>query len=77
MATETITETHNELTLPVTAYRMTMDGTDPKFGDWRDDLLRDGYAVVKGAIPRERALNYADRMYALIESLYVSIYSFS
>ena len=32
------------------------------FGDWRDDLLRDGYVVVKGAVPRERADKYADDM---------------
>ncbi|KAF6840950.1 phytanoyl dioxygenase [Colletotrichum plurivorum] len=27
------------------------------YGDFRDDLLRDGFVVVKGAIPRERADN--------------------
>lgn len=31
------------------------------FADWRDDLARDGYAVVRGAVPRERALEYRDR----------------
>lgn len=51
--------------------RLKCDGTDPKFGDWRDDLLRDGYAVVKGAVPQERALSYANRMLGLLESLYV------
>lgn len=50
---------------------MKMDGTDPKFGDWRDDLARDGYAVIKGAIPQERALQYADKMYSWLEGLYV------
>lgn len=25
------------------------------YGDWRDEIVRDGYVVVKGAIPRERA----------------------
>jgi hypothetical protein len=48
---------------------MKMDGTDPVYGDFRDDLARDGYAVVKGAIPIDRAMNYADRMYSLLESL--------
>ncbi|ERS97048.1 hypothetical protein HMPREF1624_06377 [Sporothrix schenckii ATCC 58251] len=67
MATETITATTDDAASrhPV---RMRMDGTDATYGDWRDDLLRDGYAVVKGAIPRERALAYADKMYSLIES---------
>lgn len=45
-----------------------VDGTDPTFGDWRDDLVRDGYAVIKGAVPRENALKYADKMLGLVES---------
>lgn len=49
-------------------YRMQVDGTDPKFGDWRDDLIRDGYAVVKSAVPVSHAVRYADKMYALLES---------
>ena len=48
---------------------MRVDGTDAKFGDWRDDLARDGYAVIKGAIPRERADKYADQMYSWLEGL--------
>ncbi|KAJ1324214.1 phytanoyl-CoA hydroxylase [Microdochium nivale] len=41
---------------------------DQSFGDWRDDLLRDGYAVVKGAVPRERADQYADQMHSWLEN---------
>lgn len=51
-----------------TSHRMVIDGTDPVTNDWRDDLVRDGYAVVKGAIPRAEALAHADQMYALLES---------
>ncbi|CAG8070561.1 unnamed protein product [Penicillium olsonii] len=47
--------------------RMRVDGTDTKFGDFRDDLTRDGYAVVKGAIAKEKALKYADEMYSWLE----------
>lgn len=50
-----------------------MDGTDPKFGDWRDDLARDGYAVIKGAIPQDKALQYADKMFSWLEGLYVIV----
>lgn len=58
------------VTLKAVEYeRMRVDGTDPKFGDWRDDLARDGYAVIKGAIPRERADKYADQMYSWLEGL--------
>lgn len=39
------------------------------FGDFRDDLLRDGYVVVKGAIPRERADNYSEEMMYYLENL--------
>ncbi|KAH8901715.1 hypothetical protein GQ53DRAFT_851727 [Thozetella sp. PMI_491] len=48
--------------------QLKLDGTDGQFGDWRDDLIRDGYAIVKGAVPEENALKYADRMLALLES---------
>ena len=49
--------------------RLKVDGTDAVYGDWRDDLARDGYAVIKGAIPQERALGYADQMYSWLEGL--------
>ena len=73
MATETSTE--RQIMPVVTAVAqaipgpLKIDGTDPKYGDWRDDLVRDGYAVIKGAVPSERAAIYADRMLALLESL--------
>lgn len=74
MATTTITTTtisHAAPTSkPQSERRLQIDGTsDPSYGDWRDDLIRDGYAIIKGAIPRERALSYADRMLSLVESL--------
>ncbi|KAE8328074.1 hypothetical protein BDV39DRAFT_204475 [Aspergillus sergii] len=41
---------------------------DVTYGDWRDDLVRDGYAIVKGAVPRERAENYADDFMSYLEN---------
>lgn len=38
-------------------------------GDFRDDLIRDGYVVVKGAIPRERADKYGEEMMSYLENL--------
>ncbi|KAI9638809.1 uncharacterized protein MKK02DRAFT_31126 [Dioszegia hungarica] len=35
---------------------------------WQEDLRRDGWAVVKGVIPRERALANIDKCYEYIES---------
>lgn len=39
------------------------------YGDWRDDLMRDGYVVVKGVIPKERALAYAEETFNYLETL--------
>lgn len=39
------------------------------YGDFRDDLLRDGYVVVKGAIPRERVDEYGEEMMSYLETL--------
>jgi hypothetical protein len=39
------------------------------FGDFRDELIRDGYAVVKGAVPRDRADAYGKAFYDFLESL--------
>lgn len=71
--TTTITAEHIEQQPQSTTlqapYRLKVDGTDPTFGDFRDDLIRDGFAVIKGAIPRERADKYADAMYSWLEGL--------
>jgi hypothetical protein len=67
----TTTKTSSVTLKAVEDERMKVDGTDIRYGDWRDDLARDGYAVVKGAIPRERADKYADQMYSWLEGLYV------
>lgn len=39
------------------------------YGDWRDDLVRDGFVVVKGVIPKERALEYGDAVFDFLETL--------
>ncbi|KAK4044095.1 hypothetical protein C8A01DRAFT_31693 [Parachaetomium inaequale] len=67
MARTTLVESALTLSAPA-QQKLKINGTDGTFGDWRDDLVRDGYAVVKGAIPRDRALHYADRMLSLLES---------
>ena len=51
--------------------RMALDGKPTNYGDFRDALNRDGYAVIKGAIPLERAKKYADSFYGYLEGLYV------
>ena len=42
---------------------------DAVYGDWRDDLARDGYVVVKGAVPKDRALAYGDEFMSYLENL--------
>ena len=55
MATETVTQTPT-LTLQGGSKALVVDGkSDITHGDWRDDLVRDGFAIIKGAIPKERA----------------------
>jgi hypothetical protein len=65
----TTTKTNSVTLKAVGDEAMKINGTDTTYGDWRDDLARDGYAVVKGAIPRDRADKYADKMYSWLEGL--------
>jgi len=44
-------------------------GQEAPFNDWRDDLVRDGFAVVKGAIPADRAASYVDELHTWLEDL--------
>ncbi|KAJ5144558.1 hypothetical protein N7448_001950 [Penicillium atrosanguineum] len=67
-ATTTITQTASTNPNLHGFGRMRVDGTDQQFGDFRDQLTRDGFAIVKGAIPRERALKYADEMHSWLEN---------
>jgi hypothetical protein len=65
----TTTKTAPVMLKPIKDEAMKINGTDTEYGDWRDDLARDGYAVIKGAIPKERADKYADKMYSWLEGL--------
>lgn len=49
--------------------RLFADGAPTHYGDFRDDLLRDGFALIKGAIPRERADAYGEQMFKWLEDL--------
>ncbi|RDW68122.1 hypothetical protein BP6252_09518 [Coleophoma cylindrospora] len=40
---------------------------DEKYGDWRDELFQDGFAVVKGAVPADRAAGYVEEMTKWLE----------
>jgi hypothetical protein len=63
--TEAITQTQTQ------GDRLLLSGEREHVDDWHRDLICDGYAVVKGAIPRERADGYAADMYQWLEDLYV------
>jgi hypothetical protein len=41
---------------------------ETQYNDWRDDLVRDGYAVVP-AISADKAAHYVERMHDWLESL--------
>jgi hypothetical protein len=38
-----------------------------KYGDWRDDLFRDGFVVVKGIISPEKSQAYIQDMFTWLE----------
>lgn len=70
MSTITATEAPANIILqPAQTGKLALDGKPTNFGDWRDDLNRDGYAVIKGAIPRDRADAYSDKFFSYMEGL--------
>jgi hypothetical protein len=42
---------------------------DAPFNGFHDDLTRDGYAVIKGAVTADRAAGYLDDIYGWLEGL--------
>ncbi|KAH8755962.1 hypothetical protein F5882DRAFT_481916 [Hyaloscypha sp. PMI_1271] len=38
-----------------------------KYGDWRDDLFQNGYAIIKNAVPASRAAAYVESMTQWLE----------
>jgi hypothetical protein len=62
---------HNFTSNPSSRYFTTMapylddnenTSVQQKYGDWRDDFYDKGYVVIKGAVPKERALKYRNKM---------------
>lgn len=64
------TTTATQTTLQGQKAGMALDGRPTNYNDFRDQLNRDGYAVIKGAVPRARAEGYADKFLSYIEDLY-------
>ncbi|GAA6011708.1 hypothetical protein JCM10207_004218 [Rhodosporidiobolus poonsookiae] len=64
LQTETVAPVHPLKAAAKVGNTIDLDG---KCGDWRDDLHRDGYAIIRGAVPEERALEYRDKAYEWIE----------
>lgn len=50
--------------------RLLLSGSHGPIADWHRDLIRDGFAVVKGAVPAANASKYADDMFEWLENLY-------
>jgi hypothetical protein len=67
----TTTTEKERIVIPAGPDRLALSGARSDIADWHRDLIRDGYAVVKGAVPKERAEKYADQMMAWLEGLYV------
>lgn len=39
-----------------------------EYGDWRDQLIKDGYVVLKGVVSPERTAHYLDSLFQWLES---------
>lgn len=37
------------------------------YGDFRDEFFRDGYAIIKGAVPKDRAVEYQNEALTWLE----------
>jgi hypothetical protein len=61
MATTTATTTTTTVAVAATREMIAPEVVNEQ---WYTDLVRDGYAVVKGAVPRERALQYASDIFS-------------
>jgi hypothetical protein len=70
--TATITATEPANIQTVNVGRLLVTGKEAPFNDWRDELVRDGYAVVKGAIPKDRTDAYVDELHSWLEDLCVT-----
>ena len=49
--------------------KLNLEGAAADFEDFRDDLARNGYAVLKGAVPQDRAKIYGDKFFQYLEDL--------
>ncbi|ORY25045.1 hypothetical protein BCR39DRAFT_590309 [Naematelia encephala] len=58
---------HDEVQLPPFKYSHILD-VPSEYGDWRDELAVKGWTIVKGAVPRERALQYREEAFKWLES---------
>lgn len=57
--------------VPMTAFPPFQYSTlfdSPTFGDWRDELVTEGFTVIRAAIPVERALEYREKAFQWLES---------
>lgn len=62
MSTQTSTQTFE-------VEQLRLKANNSPVNDWQADLARDGYAIVKGAVAKEKAAEYAERMYRYLEGL--------
>ena len=69
--TNTITATQTVKLQNTNSGRLLVTGKEAPFNDWRDDLVRDGYAVVKRAIPKDRTEGYVNELHSWLEDLFV------
>jgi len=45
----------------------TLLDVNEKYGDWRDDLFKDGFAIIRNAVSPENAAGYVEQMTQWLE----------
>jgi hypothetical protein len=66
IATSTTTLTESE-SVPTVPAKLKLNVPTTQSPEWLQQLRTQGFTVVKGVIPREKAEGYADRMYQWVE----------
>lgn len=66
-----MTPSRNSTPPPITAEQAKSEAgipSVPVYNDWRDDLFRDGYAVIKNAVSKDKAATYQSHALTWLES---------
>jgi hypothetical protein len=67
-----MSETQTSETLATTSLHIPVEvfaNQEAELEDWQKEIQENGFTVIKGAVPRERAEGYVNEMYQWLEDL--------